>query len=127
MRRTILLLLLTVQLSCNRDDLVIDKNRVRARVMLTSCGGTVLQFTNLSKAVGKDWLWFKNINGPRDASNPAQVYPNCVTATDLPKERQTIGDTLEFTYKEPTGLSGVVCSIGGLPSIYISIDNLKSR
>jgi hypothetical protein len=127
MRRTFLLILLTLGLSCNRDNLTINKKHVNARVMLSSCGGTVLQFTDLSEPIGEDWLWFKNISGPLDTSNPAQIYPRCVTATNVPKERQTIGDTLKFTYMEPTGSSSVVCSIGGLPKTYISIDNLENR
>lgn len=127
MRRTVLLLLFTVTFSCKKDDLAINKNYVKARVMLNSCGGTVLQFVDSSTATGEDWLWFKDIRGPLDASNPAQVYPKCATATNVPKERQIVGDTLEFTYQEPIGSSSIVCSIGGLPRIYISIDNLKNR
>jgi hypothetical protein len=127
MRRTILLLFLTVESSCSKDDLALNRNHVRARVMLSSCGGTVLQFIDATPARGKDWLWFKNLNGPFDAANPAQTYPRCITAFKVPKVRQIVGDTLDFTYDQITNPPGPICTIGGLPTVYISIDNLKSR
>lgn len=126
-RITLIVLLLTFGVACSPEDLADNGNYVRARVMWPSCGGTVLQFIDSTTNAGKDWPWFKDLNEPIGSPNIAQVYPNCVSAFDIPRSRQVVGDTLEFTYRKLTGPSGLVCAIGGLPSAYISVKSLKTR
>lgn len=113
-----------IAVSCSTRNVSVEDDYIQARVMYTSCGGTVLQFIDSTKTHGKDWLWFKNLNGPFDASNAAQVYPRCVTAFVIPKERQILGDTLRFTYETISNPPGSVCTIGGLPMTYVSIKRL---
>ncbi len=128
MKRVFLFMLLsTSAISCSNEDLALDGQAVKARVLYRSCAGTILQMVDQKSTVGKDWLWFTDPNGPQDGSNQAKVYPRCVSAFDIPTSRQVVGDTLEFTYKELAGPSGLVCAIGGLPAAYISVRELRGK
>lgn len=95
--------------------------------MRLTCAGTVLQFIDSTSTVGKDWLWFGNLNGPLDASNPVKVYPKCVSAFDIPGNRQITGDTIGFTYQELVNPPGLICAIGGLPNAHISVKSVKNK
>lgn len=128
MKRVFLFVLfLAVALSCSKEDLALDGQAVKARVLYRSCAGTILQMLDAKSTIGKEWNWFTDLDGPFDRFNPGKVYPNCVSAFDIPTNRQLTGDTLEFTYKELTGPSGLVCALGGFPTAYISVKSLKNK
>ena len=118
---------LLVSSGCSKETLDAGGDYVKARVMYVSCGGTVLQFIKSTNNLGKDWLWFKNKTGPFDSTNPAETYPECVTAFDIPAKSEVVGDTLEFTYSQLQSPRGTVCAIGGLPNVYISVRQLRKQ
>ncbi|WP_461137795.1 hypothetical protein [Spirosoma pomorum] len=128
MRLTYLIVLfLVLCLSCSKEELALNGRHVKARVLYNSCAGTVIQWVQAPTSKGKEWLWFTNLGGPFDQSNPAKTYPDCVTAFDIPFDRLTVNDTIEFSYQELSSPPEVVCAIGGLPANYISVKGLKSK
>lgn len=129
MQRLLLFVLLWVfGVACSKEDLALNGQSAKARVLYPSCAGTVLQWVDRGPTGnGQQWLWFTDLKGPFDKDNPAKTYPNCVSAFDVSSDRQVIGDTLEFTYKELSGPLGDVCALGGLPTVYVSVKALKSR
>lgn len=120
-------LFLVVCLSCSKEDLALDGQPVKARVLYRSCAGTVIQWVKSPTSQGTDWQWFTDLSGPLDQSNPAKTYPDCVSAFGIPSDRQIVNDTLEFSYQELSWPPGNVCAIGGMPNKYISVKGLKSK
>ena len=116
---------LLVSSGCSKETLDAGGDYVKARVMYVSCGGTVLQLLDSTSITGTNWRWFRNLTGPLDASNSPQDYRHCITAFDIPSDRETISDTLEFTYKKLSGPPSPICTIGGLPNAYISVRQLR--
>lgn len=112
--------------SCSKEDLALNGQSVKAQVLYRSCAGTTLQWIETPTSKGQDWQWTTDPTAPASQTNPIKVYPNCVSAFDIPMEKQVVGDTLEFSYQEIKSPSGNVCSLGGLPTLYISVKHLKS-
>ncbi|SFF38114.1 hypothetical protein [Spirosoma endophyticum] len=119
------LLFLLLSFSCKKEELALNGQSVKAQVLYRSCAGTILHWIDAPASKGQNWQWGTNPNAPVSTANPAKIYPNCVSAFDIPTDRQGLGDTLELTYKELAGPSGLVCGLGGLPTIYISVKQVK--
>ena len=105
---------------CSSDEM---PEVITARVLQSTCRGTVMQLISAS-VEGQSWKYYSNIKGPFDASNPITTYENCVLVSNVPPNRDIVGDTLLFTHS--LGFKpGNYCDLGGLPKPVISIETLK--
>ena len=87
-----------------------------AKIILYSCGGTVLQLLDSSN-IGETWSNF--------FETPILEYNDCVLAGNLPNTKSNVGDIISFNYKVVDNFSsGIFCDIGGLPKTKIEITDL---
>ncbi|MEI6048443.1 MAG: hypothetical protein WCS03_06055 [Bacteroidota bacterium] len=88
-----------------------------AKIILLSCGGTVIQFLDSDSIVGETWDNF--------FSNPVVIYTNCSLVGNLAMSKFKEGDTINFNYEKVIFFeTGIFCNIGGLPKIKIEISDV---
>ena|SRR5664279_911671 len=88
-----------------------------AKILLLSCGGTVIQFLDTDSIVGETWDNF--------FSNPVVIYTNCALVGNLPMRKFKEGETIGFNYEKVIFFKpGFFCDIGGLPKTKIEISDV---
>ena len=87
-----------------------------AKIIVYSCGGTVLQLLDSSN-IGETWSNF--------FETPILEYKDCVLAGNLPDSKSDVENIISFNYKVVDKFSsGFFCDIGGLPKTKIEITDL---
>lgn len=104
------------------------ENYFSGKIIVFTCGGTVLQFINTDDIIGETWRNFMVQYG-----EPVKSYPNCVLVgnlhTFIPANelREKEGDTIFFNYRKVDffTVGGPWCLIGGLPKTQIEISDFS--
>jgi hypothetical protein len=98
--------------SCEQSEIVKvnNENSIIAKVLVNTCGGTVIQF--VSSQAGEEWVNnFEN----------GEIYENVALTEDLITRGYKKGDTLKINYSLVEKLDGNYCTIGGLPNNIVKI------
>jgi len=113
MKQIIFILALLALVSCEKKT---EKTCPTARVMATTCAGSVLQFIGENESFGESW---KNI-----LETPELTYANCALAENLPTSFHK-GDTLNLNYVQVSRFTTAgLCELDSLPKTKIRITEI---
>lgn len=87
------------------------------KILLYSCGGTVIQFLTPDSLVGETWENF--------FSTQKVTYTNCALVGNFPMDKFHEGDSIGFNFEKVNYFkTGIFCDIGGLPKTKIEISDV---
>ncbi|MFB6342582.1 hypothetical protein ACE1ET_12710 [Saccharicrinis sp. FJH62] len=113
MKQIIFVLALIALVSCEKKT---EKTCPTARVMATTCAGSVLQFIGENEPFGEAWI---NI-----FESPGITYSNCALAENLPTDFHK-GDTLNLNYIQVSRFTTAgLCTLDSLPKTKIRITEI---
>jgi len=111
-----LLILTLVLINCSREDKIAKEPDYVGKVILVSCGGTVIQLLN-SDTLGETWT--------NHFISPNLEYKNCVLVGNLNPSIAKSDTIFGLNFKFVDSFSsGIFCDIGGLPKTKIEIQEL---
>ncbi|MFB6319171.1 hypothetical protein [Saccharicrinis sp. FJH54] len=116
MKKFVFFLIITLFFSCENEP---EKTCPKARVLPTTCAGSVVQFISNNESFGENW---KNT-----LETPELTYSNCALVENLPSDFHK-GDTLNLNYVQVNRFTTAgLCTMDGLPKTKIRITEILNN